>query len=270
MVRSGLRTRPAGTAADSMPSMANSAMVDAAIKASSVIGVLGTCCVYTAGSVKSSQPPSPTMKIIGSSFSAVVTTCTPPPMRTPSRLMATKIQISNAACTTGGHGVESRQHLAQVADEADRERSVGDPAGDPIAPDRDVGGQLAGGLLDVGVGAVGRRKLTGELREHARKQGHAQHRDAPAQHCIEAVRRQRCRQHENAHADGVADHQRRAHPESELFRLLHFAQAPLPCSASSRAVRSRPTASSTSAIVVESGGMKRRVLTPHESSSRPL
>ncbi len=41
------------------------------------------------------------MKIIGSSFSVVVTTCTPPPMRTPSRLMPTKIQISDAACTTG-------------------------------------------------------------------------------------------------------------------------------------------------------------------------
>ena len=37
----GSRTRPAGTAADSMPSMANNAIVDAAIRASSVIGVVG-------------------------------------------------------------------------------------------------------------------------------------------------------------------------------------------------------------------------------------
>ena len=41
------------------------------------------------------------MKTIGSSFSVVVTTCTPPPMRTPSRLMPTNSQISAVASTTG-------------------------------------------------------------------------------------------------------------------------------------------------------------------------
>ena len=42
------------------------------------------------------------------------------------------------------------------------------------------------------------------------------------------------------------------------------------CSASLRAVRSRPTASSTSASLTDSGGMKRTVLVPQESRSRPL
>ena len=54
------------------------------------------------------------------------------------------------------------------------------------------------------------------------------------------------------------------------FRCCICRHAPLPCSASSSAVRSKPTASSISAVVVESGGMKRSVLTPHESSSSPL
>ena len=45
MVRPGSFTRAAGTLADSMPSMANSAMVPAAMVSFRLIGVLGRCAV---------------------------------------------------------------------------------------------------------------------------------------------------------------------------------------------------------------------------------
>ncbi len=45
MVRAGSSTLAAGTLADSMPSIANSAMVAAAVTPPRVIGVVGRCAV---------------------------------------------------------------------------------------------------------------------------------------------------------------------------------------------------------------------------------
>ncbi len=163
-----------------------------------------------------------------------------------------------------------RKHVAYVARQTDRNRRIGDPARHPVAPDCQERRQGPGRALDVGIGAVGRGELTRELREHLRNHAHADDDHGPAEQRVEAVWRERGRQHEYADADGVADHQRRAHPEPEFLGLLHAGQPPLPCSASSSAARSSTIASSTSATVVDSGGMKRNVLTPHESSNRPL
>ena len=77
-------------------------------------------------------------------------------------------------------------------------------------------------------------------------------------------------------------HYAKAIPHGELVRLLaqygRLVKSPSPtltagfigCSASSSAVRSRSIASSTSAMLTDSGGMKRTALTPQDSSSRPL
>ncbi len=70
---------------------------------------------------------------------------------------------------------------------------------------------------------------------------------------------------------GNDGHYAKALPHAELVRLLEqYGRRGQGCSASLRALRSRPTASSTSASLTDSGGMKRTVLVPQESRIRPL
>ncbi len=84
-----------------MPSIAYRAMVDAAITPVSVTGVTGGCATKVAGVVSRIQPPSIAMASMGSSFSTVVTICTPPPVRTPNRLTATNDHSRPSANSAG-------------------------------------------------------------------------------------------------------------------------------------------------------------------------
>ena len=77
-------------------------MVDAASIDPKSSGVEGGLRAYAAGSANSSQAPSEITTNIGSSLSAVVTTCTRPPVRAPSRLQPTKSHSSDIATTSGG------------------------------------------------------------------------------------------------------------------------------------------------------------------------
>ncbi len=92
---------------------------------------------------------------------------------------------------------------------------------------------------------------------------------------VQAVGSQRRRHGEDSHADDVADHEGGAHPEAEDAppaggRLLCRGAAHFSARASVRAASKSIMASSTWARLTLSGGMKRRVLTPQESSSSPL
>jgi hypothetical protein len=99
MVRPGSRTLPAGTAAHSMPSMANSAMLEAPSTAASDAGVAGRCTACVAWRASSAQAPSAMMPACGTSLSAVVITCTQPAVRTPRRLINTNPHSSDTAVT---------------------------------------------------------------------------------------------------------------------------------------------------------------------------
>ena len=108
MVRPGSSTREAGMVADSIPSMANSASVEAAIASPRLIGLAGGCAPNDAGDSSKVHAPSTATASIGTSFITVVTTCTRPPLRTPSRLTPTNSHStpthSHAGCTRASGG----------------------------------------------------------------------------------------------------------------------------------------------------------------------
>jgi hypothetical protein len=112
-----------------------------------------------------------------------------------------------------GHAWEDR---AEIADHAGGDGRIGDPQRHPVTPDRQERRNVAERAADVAIRTVRVGHLARQPGEHARQRDAAQHGDQPADRGVEAVRRERRRQQEDADADGVAHHQRRAHPEAEL------------------------------------------------------
>src|SRR2546430_10743362 len=128
--------------------------------------------------------------------------------------------------------------------------------------------------LGVGGGTIVPGKGAGEAREADRQERTADHGDQPAAERVEAVWGQRRRHGEDPDTDDVADDQRRAHPKTETaLALLGCGVGGPPhgsASASLSATCRSDSASSTCARFTMSGGMNRSVLTPQDSSSRPL
>ena len=104
--------------------------------------------------------------------------------------------------------VDLRNQPLQVAHSGHRDRRVGGPHAREVAPGGEERGRIAEGRPYHAMRAARLRQLHRELREDPRQAHGARDRDEPSEHGVPSIGSERRRQHEDAGADDVADHQR--------------------------------------------------------------